>query len=66
MHAGNANEEQRLSVPGALSEAKHFVRLDYRFLRPPPLSGGIGPTNKHQGFRARSVERGEAGGKPAE
>jgi len=31
MHAGNANEEQRLSAPDALSEAKHSVRLDLRF-----------------------------------
>ena len=37
----------------------------FPIFRPPPSLGGIGSTNKYQAFRARSVERGGAGGRLA-
>ena len=50
-----------LSVPSVKSP---FSKLQY--FRPPPSLGGDGPTIKYRAFRARSVERGGAGKKPAE
>ena len=59
-------KNNRFFKKNQISDLKHFKALHVRLFSTPPSLGGVGSTNKYQAFRARSVERGGAGGKPAE